>query len=119
MKKTSMKRVKGDGDFGFEHWSLDTKTEFKALIKKLVGEGVRLAANEYPCFVCMVGSKPGEFHVELPLGEHEDTGPTWTFDLDEVVTNFIAFEDDSKRLKQFREVLIKLIPKLDSAIAKL
>lgn len=121
-RKVKARRDKRSAPFGFDKWNLECENVLEEIgsrilsevMPKLISEGMKLATADechawFP-FEWNFGDNPSDgvfgrfpkdpttIYVELPLGEHEDDSPRWSFTLRELVKMMIegAIESDGK-----------------------
>jgi hypothetical protein len=105
-----------DSRIGFEEWNLfdvhDMAQVMESLIKKGLKAGFKLAEEQYEChawFTAEYSNTPsGTIAVELPLGPHDSTGPTWTFELSELVDSLIESHKEALDEPDYEEEKQKL-----------
>jgi hypothetical protein len=125
------------GGFGFHTWNLATEgvfeeltSRFDVLLKRMIEEGLELAAAEYEASIYCLGDDPLEISIELPLGESEfSDGPRWKVSLRELVELEIELaenqagepiedEEGRGRLMRMRAGYAELIETIDNVLAR-
>ena len=97
------KRDERSAIFGFHEWNLESQREYDKLIKAIIRDGLEIATTEYQCHAWFPIewtdgdgvddtkiSDPSTIYVELPLGEHDDWSPRWSFTLSDMVKYMIT-----------------------------
>ena len=112
---------------GFDNWNLEVQA-LKGAIDELIKEGLKMATRDYDVDVFLTDCEKLEFYVRLPIGEWEDEGPTWEFNLKQMVEDeiylcendnkTIAGEEERGRLTALSHALGELQDEIDRALSR-
>lgn len=146
--KPKGKRVKHSPYINFSEWNLTAKRElseaFEKIFERCLAEACEVASEEYELNAFFpkswdgyskkdrdgLGGKcpddPTTIYVQLPLGDDEYEGPTWSFKFSELIDYIVEGNGcdekemvDPKQAKQVREIIEGLkiqIKRLEDAL---